>query len=558
MRKTNVFLITVSALVALACSSDNEAIVSPADAPQPTHSVTFYPALSSTTRATETSFELYDQISVFAVQPSAGTALKPSGNYADNVLYTYQGDAFSATRGIDLPDDDEGLAYYAVYPYQLYVTNQGLFSVRTNQQTHSNLTLSDFCTAYTPATKNQEVWLNFSHRLSRICIDLSGNNLTSKTISMRLNDVCYETSFDLNTNSFTPTNKKSDILMGETSTNRYEAILVPQTFVSGTTVVVITIDGEEFPLYVENETTFRSGKEYDYSLTYTNNKIVVTKGEIVPWNTHESDCYVVPANEVVLYDRFSWEYSGTADVNTFQWMVLSAEDLSQMTDNEVLEELSGKNKLNYADDYVSYISKDSHNNTITEQSTYYIITVAYDAEGRIGPLKKTMVKTPAYLDEDNDAWVYFDNIDYNASTGFWFDATKAGKCSSYHMIYGNYSQTTNPALFAFEINYYLKYQKKHWFAENWGMTISLNNSSNRTFTFNTTDIDQYPVCIAYGWGRFSDGTLSSDLVGFQWDTSKQENNAPMRLTRKRKAEVPENGTICRSEEIEKAQRIRNH
>lgn len=289
MKKINVFLMTACTLIVVACSSGSDVTPLPFTPPQPTPTATvkFHPSLSSMTRATETAFENFDQISVFAVQPSAGYSLKPSGNYADNVLYTYQGDAFYSDRGINLPNDDEGLAYYAVYPYQMSMSNQGRFRVQSDQRSHAGITLSDFCTAYVPASTEQDVWLNFSHRLCRICIEITGDNIASKTISMRLCNVFDEASYDLNANSFVSTSSTSDILMGETSTNRFEAIIAPQSISAEVTFLIITIDGTDFYCNLANDATFRSGKEYDYTYLYEEDNLVLIRGDINPWNTND-------------------------------------------------------------------------------------------------------------------------------------------------------------------------------------------------------------------------------------------------------------------------------
>ena len=291
-------MMAVSAMLFTACSTNNDDVSPvpvPPPAPETPKSVKFHPSL---TRATETAFEYCDKISVFAVHPSAGTALKTSGNYADNVCYTYQGNVFSAEKGISLPSDSAGLAYFAVYPYQGDASNQGIFQVQKNQLNHASITSSDLCTAYAAVSNNQDVWLNFNHRLSRICVDISGENIATKKVSMRLNNVCYEVSYDLNANTFIATGNRSDILMGETSTNRFEAILLPQTFLANTTFLIITIDGKEFPMHFAEETTFRSGKEYDYSLTYTEDKIVVVAGDINPWNTNDERLNNVVPEEI--------------------------------------------------------------------------------------------------------------------------------------------------------------------------------------------------------------------------------------------------------------------
>ncbi len=286
MKKNLLLLTAACAFMAAACSVDNSENNEPTPTPQPEKTVVkFYPTL---TRATETAFENGDMISVFAVEPSAGSSLKSRGNYADNVCYTYSETAFTAENGISLPADSDGLAYYAVYPYSSIISDKGYFTVKTNQQTHANITASDFCTAYASTTNSKEVQLNFSHRLSRICIEIKGENLASKTVTMKLSNVRYEMSYDLNANTFAATDKKSEIQMGETSTNYFEAIVVPQTISSGVTTIVVTIDDKDYPLSFGEETIFRSGKEYYYPLIYApEDKIVILQGDINPWDTED-------------------------------------------------------------------------------------------------------------------------------------------------------------------------------------------------------------------------------------------------------------------------------
>ena len=263
-------------------------------------------------------------------------------------------------------------------------------------------------------------------------------------------------------------------------------------------------------------------------------------------------CYVLPANEVALYDRMGWEYTATSNVNKFQWILLSEREFNRMTDNELIEELSKEEELKFVDDYLSFVAYDSHDNRITQNSTYYVVTIAYDGDGKAGELKKTKIKTPAFLNVDDDAWVNFANVACNYSQGFWFDAIKEGYCNTYHLIYGIQTDTYNSVVYAFEINYYLKNKKKHWFAENWEMEIVTDYPNNHTFTYSTTLLSYIPICFAYGWGVFKDGTISSDLVGFQWDTSKE--NA--RKLNMRSTNAFQNITYRRSVETERAKKMR--
>lgn len=240
-------------------------------------------------------------------------------------------------------------------------------------------------------------------------------------------------------------------------------------------------------------------------------------------------CYVEPTNIVTLHNCMAWDYKKTDDVNKFHCIILLESEYNRMTDKEMIIELNKTDELKFIDNYVTTVGMDSHNNKISPNSTYYIVTLAYDSKDNIGELRKTKVSTPALLNDDKDAWVGFENILYHSSIGFWFDAKKEGYCNTYHLIYGILPprDVRNPAMYAFEINYYIKNMKKHWFAENWEMEIVTDYPNNHTFTYNTIYLPILPTCIAYGWGIFKDGKLSSSIVGFQYDIS---NNNVSRIT----------------------------
>lgn len=322
-----------------------------------------------------------------------------------------------------------------------------------------------------------------------------------------------------------------------------------------------TMDGNEDWLYVS--TTSGNGEvdlsiyprsennsDSDRKATITLSGSDVSATIKIVQNNGKPVCYVLPTNEVALYDRIGWDYNATSNVNKFQWILLSEREYNRMTDNELTEEISKEEELKFVDDYLSFVAYDSHDNRISQSSTYYLVTIAYDGDGKAGELKKTKIKTPAFLNVDNDAWVNFDNVACNFSQGFWFDAIKEGYCNTYHLIYGIETENYNSVVYAFEINYYLKNKKKHWLAENWEMEIVTDYPNNHTFTYSTTLLSYIPICFAYGWGVFKDGSISSDLVGFQWDTSKEE----ARRLNVRNADEFKNVTYRRSVETERAKR----
>lgn len=268
-------------------------------------------------------------------------------------------------------------------------------------------------------------------------------------------------------------------------------------------------------------------------------------------------CYVEVQNEVVLYNSMCWEYKATSNVNTFQFILLSERECNRLTDKELLKEVTQQEKVKFNGDPISWTDYDSHSNKIVSNSTYYIVTVATDTNGKTGELKKKKLVTPNYKNETEDAWVSFGNFYSNQSKGFWFDTTKNGYCSTYHLIYGIIPSSSdynkNRAVYAFEINYYLKYKKKHWYAEQWQMEIVTDYPNNHFFTYSTSYLPVYPRCFAYAWGIFKDGTLSSDLMGFERDTSKKSS---MQKVRSHSAETKKIILIKRSVEQQRAKKMR--
>lgn len=265
----------------------------------------------------------------------------------------------------------------------------------------------------------------------------------------------------------------------------------------------------------------------------------------------KSLCYVIPTNEVALYDRFCWEYTATSNANSFQYIILSEREYNRLRDDELLEEVKKEEVLKYVDGWLSMTGKDSHDNRITSNSTYYFISLATDKEGKYGALQKIKMTTPEYLNANQDAYVSFSNFE-NSSYQFLFDATKEGFCDTYHIIYGIDDEYHNSVVYAFVINYYLKYKEKHWLAKNdyYEWEIIENYPNNHTFSYTSLFMNYFPICFGYGWGVFKDGRLSSDLLGFQVDTSTNS-TSQMRIS-SISNDVPRKMDIKRSEVLKRA------
>ena len=246
-------------------------------------------------------------------------------------------------------------------------------------------------------------------------------------------------------------------------------------------------------------------------------------------------CYIMPTNLVALYDEICFDLKATGNINTFKYLIHSKRDIERLTDKEIEAELADIESNKFVDDYIifpdSYYSEGGYY-YLQSNTTYYICTIAYDVNGKPGALKKTPIKTLSYVDYDNDAFVSFSDEAYG-SGGFQFTCTKEGYCNSYHLIYGNLPaeyKNYPRVLYAFEINYYLTKRQKHWFASNWDLKIETDYPNNHTFTYATSSLSQYPLLVAMAWGVFRDGSVSSDMTGFRYDISQDE-DAPNRNIR---------------------------
>ena len=279
MESKKLMLALASFILVTSCSNKDSEIM-----PQIGETVDFTASMKTVSRATETTFEEGDKIGVYAVNAQANTAsiLQPSGNYADNVRYTYNNGKFINAQGIVRPTDS-GLRYYAIYPYTTPCGPTFKFNVKTNQNASGQYTLSDLCTAVSDITSNKEVDLVFSHRLSHVVVNLQGELLGTGTATVRLNNVNTGCDADLNANTFTAYESRNTVYCADNGTNSYKAIIAPQTIEDGSAFLTVSLNGKEHTLKASSDIRLTSGKQQVFNLTIEKDEIVSFTGEILPW-----------------------------------------------------------------------------------------------------------------------------------------------------------------------------------------------------------------------------------------------------------------------------------
>ena len=217
--------------------------------------VCFYLSPEPSTRATDTEFEKGDAIGVFAAardDESVPAQLHPSGNFADNKKYIFDGEKF-------VPDGESNsifitsypIDYYAYYPY-VTVDNplEFTFHVAADQE---SLTESDLMYARnTDGSGKNNIPLTFIHKLSKVVVPYSRENVGGAAGTAVVNDAYTGCIMNLSTGEIRTLfdDGQQDIVMfkdGNAADVSFSAIFPEQTF-SAAAPFIIFDDSKEFKL----------------------------------------------------------------------------------------------------------------------------------------------------------------------------------------------------------------------------------------------------------------------------------------------------------------------
>ena len=244
---------------------------------------------TSITRATDTAFENGDKVGIFIVnQPNA---LKASGNYVDNMAFTYSG-KWSSASPIYWKDETTKADFYCYYPYADNVSSIDAypFSIKADQSTSANYKASDFLWGKTTGVSptKEAVGITVSHLMSNIVIKLvAGAGYTEsdmKSASVTICGLKTNSIINLTTGAVSASGSATDITPIAES-NSLRALVVPQSVVNSD-IIKVKI-GET--IYTLNQSVeFKSGKQHTCTLTVEGKNQGVNIG-INGWETDEVD-----------------------------------------------------------------------------------------------------------------------------------------------------------------------------------------------------------------------------------------------------------------------------
>lgn len=213
---------------------------------------------------------------------------------------TYNNAQYTGTAGTLTPQiqgywgSTNNISIYAYAPYQ--ATAPTSVSVKAGQSSNADYTASDFLYAtpetFTFANRNN-VSLTFKHHLSRINLTLvagEGINLSDLSNAMvRIAGMNTTASIALANGTLGALSNVQTVTPNPDGTNKYKAIVIPQTVTANTMLFEVAIDAVSFGYVLPATQEFKTGGQYNYTVTLSQGGITVSPVEIKRWTEEEKD-----------------------------------------------------------------------------------------------------------------------------------------------------------------------------------------------------------------------------------------------------------------------------
>lgn len=213
---------------------------------------------------------------------------------------TYNNAQYTGTAGTLTPQiqgywgSTNNISIYAYAPYQ--ATAPTSVSVKADQSSNADYTASDFLYAtpetFTFANRNN-VSLTFKHHLSRINLTLvAGKGVNPSELSnarVRIAGMNTTASIALADGTLGTLSNVQTVTPNPDGTNKYKAIVIPQTVTANTTLLEVTIDASSFGYVLPATQEFKTGEQYNYTVTLSQSGIAVSPVEITKWEEDMKD-----------------------------------------------------------------------------------------------------------------------------------------------------------------------------------------------------------------------------------------------------------------------------
>ena len=318
LRKLRLHTAVAASLLLVALFSCSDELTEAIYLPHFSLNLTFQLQQENVTRANDYGFVTGDRMGIYVVDYNAdGTAgpLTATDNRASNVVYTYDGDAYSwsSPTTIYWRDRQTPVSIYGYYPAQNYINDPTAwqFSIQTDQSTPAqNGTLSGYeqsdllwgKVARAEYTEDQIV-VRYNHILAGVRVHLIKGTGVSDIEWQKLDKIVLvdntvtSATVDLSSGSVdcgSASDTQMPVRMAQQTGDDYRAVVIPQTVAAGKQLISITLDGQTYSHQLTAPMQYQGGKLHNFTLTVNKSElsgdyqITVTDDGISPWVNDET------------------------------------------------------------------------------------------------------------------------------------------------------------------------------------------------------------------------------------------------------------------------------
>lgn len=207
----------------------------------------------------DTAFENGDRAGLYVVNRINGKmeSLLPSGNYIDNMRFTYHG-TWTPSQPIYWMDEQTKADFYLYYPYSSEMDDPRYWTVNvpTDQSTEAAMLQADVLVgrAFNVAPASQAVELKARHMMSRLTITLQASQgmteekLREADLKVLVNGLITEATVNIATAIATASGtERHDIQACQTDALTFTVTAVPQTVTEGAFITIV-VNGDRYTL----------------------------------------------------------------------------------------------------------------------------------------------------------------------------------------------------------------------------------------------------------------------------------------------------------------------
>lgn len=207
----------------------------------------------------DTAFEDGDMAGLYVVNRINGKiqSLQPSGNYIDNMRFTYHG-TWTPSQPIYWMDEQTKADFHLYYPYSSEMDNPRYWTVNvpTDQSSEAAMLQADVLVghAYNVAPTSQAVEIKARHIMSRLTITLQASQgmteekLREADLKVLVNDLITKATVDIaNALVRASGTERHDIRACQTDTLTFTVTAVPQNVAEGP-LITIVVNGDRYTL----------------------------------------------------------------------------------------------------------------------------------------------------------------------------------------------------------------------------------------------------------------------------------------------------------------------